>query len=30
MEILVAIEENEFRLGIFYCILDRITNELDT
>ncbi|KAL4132138.1 hypothetical protein QTP88_009345 [Uroleucon formosanum] len=25
----VPIEENEFRSGIFYCILDKITNELD-
>jgi len=29
MEILVPTEENEFRSGIFYCILDEITNELD-
>jgi len=29
MEKQVPIEENEFRSGIFYCILDKITNELD-
>jgi len=29
MEILVPTEENEFRSGIFYCILDKITNELN-
>ena len=29
MEKQILIEENEFRSEIFYCILDKITNELD-